>query len=134
VLHISSPCGARLFRGHGGRYYHARDLALVLCILLGLLNRRLDKITTMKKWIILALIAAAAIAVYVASQRPDALRVSAAPVSRGDLIASVTNTRAGTVDVPARRTALATGAVSSGCTWLTALSVARVAAAGVVER
>jgi HlyD family secretion protein len=36
--------------------------------------------------------------VYVSSQRPDALRVSAVPVSRGDLIASVTNTRAGTVD------------------------------------
>jgi HlyD family secretion protein len=52
----------------------------------------------MKKWIILALIAAAAIAVYVSSQRQDALRVSAVQVSRGDVIASVTNTRAGTVD------------------------------------
>jgi HlyD family secretion protein len=52
----------------------------------------------MKKWIILALIAAAAIAAYVVSQRPDALHVSAVPVSRGDVIASVTNTRAGTVD------------------------------------
>jgi len=52
----------------------------------------------MKKWIILALIAAAAITAYVFSQQPNALRVSAVPVTRGDVIASVTNTRAGTVD------------------------------------
>jgi HlyD family secretion protein len=52
----------------------------------------------MKKWIILALIAAAAIAAYAVSQRTDPLRVSAARVFRGDVIASVTNTRAGTVD------------------------------------
>jgi HlyD family secretion protein len=52
----------------------------------------------MKRWIILALVAAAVIAVYVYSQRPRPLRVSAAPVTRGDVIASVTNTRAGTVD------------------------------------
>lgn len=52
----------------------------------------------MKKWITLVLILAAAVAMYVFSQRPDPLRVGAAPVSRGDVIASVTNTRAGTVD------------------------------------
>jgi len=52
----------------------------------------------MKKWIILAVVAVAAIAVYVNSQRPKTLRVSAVQVSRGDVIASVTNTRAGTVD------------------------------------
>jgi len=52
----------------------------------------------MKKWVILAMIVAAAIAVYIYSQRPAVLKVSAVPVSRGDVIASVTNTRAGTVD------------------------------------
>jgi len=60
----------------------------------------------MKKWIILALIAAAVIAIYVYSQRPKALRVNAAPVARGDVIASVTNTRAGTVDA-CRRSGIA---------------------------
>ena len=60
----------------------------------------------MKKWIILTLIVAAAIAVYVYSQRPRALSVSAAPVARGDVIASVTNTRAGTVNA-CRRSGIA---------------------------
>ncbi|HKX55921.1 MAG TPA: biotin/lipoyl-binding protein, partial [Xanthomonadales bacterium] len=52
----------------------------------------------MKKWIILGIIAAAAVAWYLVAQRPDPLRVSAVQVTRGDVIASVTNTRAGTVD------------------------------------
>jgi HlyD family secretion protein len=52
----------------------------------------------MKKWIILGIIAAAAVAWYFAAQRPEPLRVSAVEVTRGDVIASVTNTRAGTVD------------------------------------
>lgn len=52
----------------------------------------------MKKWIVLAIIAAVAIAMYIASKRPEPLRVSAVEVTRGDVIASVTNTRAGTVD------------------------------------
>ena len=60
----------------------------------------------MKKWILLAVIVAAAVAVYINSQRPRALRVSAAPVTRGDVIASVTNTRAGTVDA-CRRSGIA---------------------------
>jgi hypothetical protein len=63
----------------------------------------------MKKWITLALILAAAVAMYVFSQRPDALRVGAAQVSRGDVIASVTNTRAGTVDA-CRRAGIAPAA------------------------
>jgi len=52
----------------------------------------------MKKWILLAIIGAAAVAWYIASQRPNPLQVSAVQVTRGDVIASVTNTRAGTVD------------------------------------
>jgi HlyD family secretion protein len=52
----------------------------------------------MKKWIILVVIVVAAIALYVSSKRQDPVTVSAAPVSRGDVISSVTNTRAGTVD------------------------------------
>ena len=60
----------------------------------------------MKKWIVLALIVAAAVAVYLNSQRPKVLSVSAAAVTRGDVIASVTNTRAGTVDA-CRRAGLA---------------------------
>jgi len=60
----------------------------------------------MKKWIILALIAAAVVAMYVYSQRPKELRVSAVPVTRGEVIASVTNTRAGTVDA-CRRSGIA---------------------------
>jgi HlyD family secretion protein len=51
----------------------------------------------MKKWIILAIIAAVIIAMYISSKRPDPLRVSAVEVTRGDVMASVTNTRAGTV-------------------------------------
>jgi len=60
----------------------------------------------MKKWIVLTLIIAAAIAVYLYSQRPKVLSVSAAPVARGDVVASVTNTRAGTVDA-CRRSGIA---------------------------
>jgi HlyD family secretion protein len=52
----------------------------------------------MKKWIFLGVIAIAAIALYVSSKRPEVVSVSAAQVSRGNVIASVTNTRAGTVD------------------------------------
>jgi HlyD family secretion protein len=52
----------------------------------------------MKKWIVLAIIGAAAVAWYFATQRPNPLQVSAVQVTRGDVIASVTNTRAGTVD------------------------------------
>lgn len=52
----------------------------------------------MKKWIVLGLVVVAAVAIYLNSQRPQALKVSATPVARGDVIASVTNTRAGTVD------------------------------------
>jgi HlyD family secretion protein len=54
--------------------------------------------TRMKKWIVLGLVVVAVVALYLNSQRPQALKVSAAPVARGDVIASVTNTRAGTVD------------------------------------
>ena len=52
----------------------------------------------MKKWIILAIIAAVIIATYISSKRPEPVLVSAVEVTRGDVIASVTNTRAGTVD------------------------------------
>ncbi len=52
----------------------------------------------MKKWILLAIVGAAALVWYFVSQRPDSLQVSAVQVTRGDVIASVTNTRAGTVD------------------------------------
>ncbi len=60
----------------------------------------------MKKWIILALIAIAAVAIYINSQRAKVLRLSAVPVTRGEVIASVTNTRAGTVDA-CRRSGIA---------------------------
>ncbi len=69
----------------------------------------------MKKWIVLGVIVAAAIALYLNSQRPDPVTVSAAPVTRGDVIASVTNTRAGTVDACRRAgIAPATGGTIEG--------------------
>ena len=52
----------------------------------------------MKKWIVLAVIALVVISMIVTSRQPKPVLVSAAPVVRGDVIASVTNTRAGTVD------------------------------------
>jgi HlyD family secretion protein len=52
----------------------------------------------MKKIVVAVLIGVAAIALYVRSQQDDVLRVSVVTVQRGDVIASVTNTRAGTVD------------------------------------
>jgi HlyD family secretion protein len=69
----------------------------------------------MKKWIVLGVLVAAAIALYINSQRQPPLAVSAAPVKRGDVIASVTNTRAGTVDACRRAgIAPATGGTIEG--------------------
>jgi HlyD family secretion protein len=69
----------------------------------------------MKKWIVLGVLVAAAIALYINSQRQPPLAVSAAPVTRGDVIASVTNTRAGTVDACRRAgIAPATGGTIEG--------------------
>lgn len=63
----------------------------------------------MKKWIILALIVIAAVALYLNAKRPQKLAVSVTEVKRGDVIASVTNTRAGTVDA-CRRARIAAAA------------------------
>lgn len=69
----------------------------------------------MKKWIVLGLIAVVAVALYLNSARPDPVKVSASPVVRGDVIASVTNTRAGTVDACRRAgIAPATGGTIEG--------------------
>ncbi len=69
----------------------------------------------MKKWIILGLVAVVAVAIFVSSRRPHPVAVSAVPVSRGDVIASVTNTRAGTVDACRRAgIAPATGGTIAG--------------------
>ena len=47
---------------------------------------------------IVVLIVAVAAAVYINSRGPKTLKVNAVQVARGDVVASVTNTRAGTVD------------------------------------
>ena len=60
----------------------------------------------MKKWIFIAVIAAVAAALFFNSQRPKVLKVTAVQVERGDVVASVTNTRAGTVDA-CRRSGIA---------------------------
>lgn len=52
----------------------------------------------MKKWILAVVALAIIAAVYLSSQQGNSLRVTASPVQRGDVIASVSNTRAGTVD------------------------------------
>ncbi|HIE89340.1 MAG TPA: efflux RND transporter periplasmic adaptor subunit [Pseudomonadales bacterium] len=52
----------------------------------------------MKKLIAGIVVALAAVGLYVNSQRTAVVRVSVVQVARGDVIASVTNTRAGTVD------------------------------------
>ncbi len=60
----------------------------------------------MKKWIILGLVVVAIAAMYYNAQRPNILQVTASEVMRGDVVASVTNTRAGTVDA-CRRSGIA---------------------------
>ncbi len=52
----------------------------------------------MKKLIFIVVIIAAGAGGYLYLQRPQQLKVSAVQVARGDVVASVTNTRAGTVD------------------------------------
>jgi len=52
----------------------------------------------MKKWIVVSIVVLVAVGLYVNSNRSQAIKVTAVEVQRGDVVASVTNTRAGTVD------------------------------------